>query len=132
MMHRSLVVGVVSAVSGTLLLLSSSATLAQRSPVNKPRMPMPPGGSKMAPAFEVDPMWPKPMPSHWLLGSAVGVAVDARDHVFVVHLTDSFNQRTESGMTSNPPIGECCGAAPNVLEYDPSGVLVGHWGGPGQ
>jgi hypothetical protein len=49
-----------------------------------------------------------------------------------VHLTDSFNQRTETGATSNPPIGDCCAAAPNVLEYDASGALVGHWGGPGQ
>ena len=122
MMQRSLVVG------GTLLLWSGSA-LAQRSPVNKPVMP---GPSRPAPTFEVDPMWPNPMPNRWLLGSAVGVAVDARDHVFVVHLTDSFNQRTETGATSNPPIGECCVAAPNVLEYDASGALVGHWGGPGQ
>ena len=25
----------------------------------------------MAPMFEVDPFWPKPLPNHWLLGSAV-------------------------------------------------------------
>ena len=29
----------------------------------------------MAPMFEVDPFWPKPLPNHWLLGSAIGVAV---------------------------------------------------------
>ncbi|MGH7471857.1 MAG: hypothetical protein ACRENP_28230 [Longimicrobiales bacterium] len=85
-----------------------------------------------APIFEVDPLWPKPMPNHWLLGSAVGVAVDARDHIFVVHLTDSFNQRTEIGLASNPPTGDCCLPAPNVLEFDTTGALVGHWGGPGQ
>ena len=38
-----------------------------------------------APRFEVDPMWPKPMPNRWILGSTTGVAVDSRDHVFVVH-----------------------------------------------
>jgi DNA-binding beta-propeller fold protein YncE len=27
---------------------------------------------------------------------------------------------------------ECCTAAPNVLEFDPAGNLVNHWGGPGE
>src|ERR1039457_1978872 len=38
-----------------------------------------------APAFRVDPTWPKPLPNHWIVGSVVGVAVDARDHVWIVH-----------------------------------------------
>ena len=84
-----------------------------------------------APRFQVDPLWPKPLPNHWLLGSAVGVAVDARDHVFVVNLTDSFNQRTEIGAATNPPTSECCLPAPAVLEFDPEGNLVGSFGGPG-
>ena len=29
-----------------------------------------------APKFEVDPLWPKPMPNHWLLGSASGLAIE--------------------------------------------------------
>ena len=29
-----------------------------------------------APRFEVDPLWPKPMPNHWLLGMTIGVWVD--------------------------------------------------------
>ena len=87
--------------------------------------------SVRAPKFEVDPLWPKPLPNHWLLGSAVGLAVDSRDHVWVINLTGSFVQRTETGANSNPPIGECCFPSPNVLEFDPSGNLVGHWGGPG-
>jgi hypothetical protein len=72
------------------------------------------------------------MPNHWLLGSAAGVAVDDRDHVFVVHLTDSFVARTEIGLATDPPTGECCAPAPNVLEFDPEGNLVNSWGGPGQ
>ncbi|MEX2281921.1 MAG: hypothetical protein WEE89_05520 [Gemmatimonadota bacterium] len=86
--------------------------------------------ARQAPKFEVDPMWPKPLPNHWILGSAVGVAVDSRDHVFVVHLTNSFNTRTEVGAAQNPPSGECCVPAPTVLEFDPDGNLVKHWGGP--
>jgi DNA-binding beta-propeller fold protein YncE len=84
----------------------------------------------MAPRFEVDPMWPMPMPNRWILGSATGVAVDARDHIYVLNLMDSFNARTESGSGTNPTTGECCTPAPAVLEYDAAGKLVGNWGGP--
>lgn len=86
-----------------------------------------------APRFEVDPLWPKPLPNHWLLGSVIGVGVDSRDHVFIIHRGDStLNQRTEAGMKANPPIAECCQAAPPVLEFDPDGNLVNSWGGPGE
>jgi DNA-binding beta-propeller fold protein YncE len=86
-----------------------------------------------APVFEVDPLWPKPLPNHWLLGSAIGVTVDSRDHVFVVHRQQSFNERTEIGAATTPRTAvECCSPAPPVLEFDPEGNLVGHWGGPGQ
>ena len=94
------------------------------------------GGTVQAPRFEVDPMWPKPLPNHWLLGSATGIAVDSRDHIYVIHLTESFTTRTETG--SGPqngnitPVGECCSSAPNVLEFDPAGNLVKSWGGAGQ
>ena len=43
--------------------------------------------------FEVDPFWPKPLPNHWLLGSAIGVSVDAQDHVWIVHRGPSTLQR---------------------------------------
>jgi len=93
-------------------------------------------GTVQAPRFEVDPYWPKPLPNHWLLGSATGIAIDSRDHVYVIHLTDSFTPRTETGAgpqnNNITPAGECCSSAPNVLEFDPSGNLVKSWGGPGQ
>lgn len=84
-----------------------------------------------APMFEVDPLWPQPLPNHWLLGSAIGVGVDSRDHVYVIHRRDSFNERTEIGAATDPPTGECCLPAPNILEFDPDGNLVNSWGGPG-
>jgi hypothetical protein len=83
-----------------------------------------------APMFEVDPLWPKPLPNHWLLGSAIGVGVDSRDHVFVIHRGESLNARTEAGAAAQPPTSECCLAAPNILEFDPAGNLVNYWGGP--
>lgn len=90
------------------------------------------GAAVDAPMFEVDPFWPKPLPNHWLLGNAIGVGVDSRDHVFIIHRGDaSLNQRTEAGAKANPPIAECCAAAPPVLEFDAEGNLVNSWGGPG-
>jgi hypothetical protein len=55
------------------------------------------GGTVQAPRFEVDPAWTKPLPNNWLLGSVTGVAVDSRDHVYVIHITESFTARTETG-----------------------------------
>ena len=83
----------------------------------------------MAPMFEVDPFWPRPLPDHMVLGSAIGVGVDSRDHVFIVH-RGNLTERTEGGADADPPIGECCRAAPPVLEFDPEGNLVNAWGGP--
>ena len=90
-------------------------------------------GAVQAPRFEVDPFWPKPLPNHWILGSSVGVTVDARDHVFIVHRgAPTLNERTEIGLATTPRTAEdCCLPAPPILEFDPAGNLVGHWGGPG-
>jgi hypothetical protein len=86
-----------------------------------------------APKFEVDPMWPKPLPNHWVLGSVIGVGIDSKDHIFIIHRGDStLNQRTEVGANATPPIGECCRAAPPVVEFDPEGNMVRAWGGPAE
>lgn len=85
-----------------------------------------------APAFEVDPFWPKPLPNHWVMGSVIGVGVDSKDHVFIIHRQGSLNARTEIGAAASPPTGECCLPAPPVLEFDPEGNLVNSWGGPGE
>lgn len=90
------------------------------------------GHTVEAPIFEVDPLWPMPLPGNWLLGSAIGVGVDSRDHIFVIHRRESLNARTEAGAAADPPTGECCIAAPNILEFDPDGNLVNSWGGPGE
>ena len=86
------------------------------------------------PTFQVDPLWPKPLPNHWLLGSVTGVAVDAQDHIWIVHRGyDSMTARTEIGAGTNPKTSdECCLPAPPVLEFDATGNLLSHWGGPGE
>ena len=129
------------------------------------------GGANRAGVYEVDRMWPKPLPNNWVLGSTVGLAIDARDHVFIVHRGQaSLDQKFASQMSFTPPaprggggragaapapggfaapsagntvtgyapsdmtkpISEfCCSSAPPVLEFDPEGNLVNHWGGPG-
>jgi hypothetical protein len=91
-----------------------------------------PAAFQAAPTLEVDPLWPKPLPNHWLLGSVTGVAVDARDHIWVVHRGyDSMTARTEIGAATNPKTADvCCVPAPPVLEFDADGNLISHWGGP--
>jgi DNA-binding beta-propeller fold protein YncE len=83
----------------------------------------------MAPRFEVDPLWPKRLPNHWVLGQAIGVTVDDQDHVWIVH-RDNLLGANESAASQNPPTASCCVKAPPVLEFDPAGNVVGHWGGP--
>ena len=83
-----------------------------------------------APMFEVDPLWPKPLPNHWLIGMTIGVSVDAQDHIWIVHRAGSL-EKGEQHAATNPPIAMCCMAAPPVLEFDSDGTLLRHWGGPG-
>src|SRR6266567_7330555 len=84
-----------------------------------------------APMFEVDPLWPKPLPNHWLLGMTIGVWADGEDHVWIIHRGAPTLSNMEKGAELNPPTGECCRAAPPVLEFDSDGNLLRHWGGPG-
>jgi DNA-binding beta-propeller fold protein YncE len=83
----------------------------------------------MAPRFEVDPLWPKPLPNNWYIGMTIGVGVDAQDHVWIVHRPDSLSPNEAA---ADQKTGECCSKAPPVLEFDQAGNLIGHWGGPGE
>src|SRR5215813_480023 len=108
----------------------------------------------MAPRFEVDPYWPKPLPNHWVTGSTIGVSVDAQDRVWTIHRPNTVEANFKAAdimvgdargrddeaqpgaaSTSQPsvptPIGACCKVAPPVLVYDQAGNLIKSWGGPG-
>ena len=85
--------------------------------------------SVQAPLFEVDPLWPKPLPNHWLLGMTIGVWVDELDHVWIIHRGAPTLHDNERALDLK--VGECCTAAPPVLVFDMAGNLVRAWGGPG-
>jgi hypothetical protein len=77
---------------------------------------------RRAPVYQVDPAWPKPLPNRWLVGAIAGIAIDARDHVWVVHRPSTLQpNETRSIWRSAPP----------VLEFDQDGTLLSSWGGPG-
>lgn len=79
-----------------------------------------------APTYQVDPFWPQ-IPQEWILGQVAGVAVDARDHVWVLQRPWSLG----SDEQAQNPEAECCWPAPPVLEFTPDGVFVQGWGGEG-
>lgn len=74
---------------------------------------------KRVPTFQLDPAWPK-LPPQWRLGDVASVAVDAEDHVWVLH-----RPRTLSD-------ADLPKAAPPVLEFDGVGNFVQAWGGNGE
>src|SRR6266536_1432095 len=86
-----------------------------------------------APTLQVNPLWPQPLPNHWVFGSITGVAVDAQDHVWVVHRGADSLEGNEKGMMATPQTSvKCCTAAPSILEFDTDGKLLANFGGPGQ
>jgi DNA-binding beta-propeller fold protein YncE len=91
---------------------------------------MAPAHAVDAPKFQVDASWPKPLPNNWLMGQAAGVAVDAQDHIWVIHRPNTLTD-DEKAATFNPPRTKCCKPAPPVLEFDQEGNLLKAWGGPG-
>jgi hypothetical protein len=82
----------------------------------------------VAPRFEVDPLWPKPLPNHWVVGMMVGVSIDSHDHVFIIHRPRSLSA-IEIGAAGPSPTAGCCVPAPPVIEFDPDGNVVNAWGG---
>jgi DNA-binding beta-propeller fold protein YncE len=83
-----------------------------------------------APRYQNVPLWPQPLPNHWVFGAVSGVAVDAQDHVWVVHRGPDSLEANEKGMMNTPPTSSvCCVAAPAVLEFNQAGVVLSSWGG---
>jgi hypothetical protein len=116
-------------------------------------------GKVMAPRFEVDPFWPKPMPNNWVFGMTIGVGVDEKDQVWIIHrgndpaaldrteyafpppLPAAGGGRAGAGAGRGAPaaaaptgqpqrVSECCSPAPPVVAFDAAGNVVQSWGGP--
>src|SRR5687767_7339824 len=73
----------------------------------------------VVPAFKGDAAWPT-IPGDIAVGEVSSVAVDSRDHIWVLH-----RPRTV-------PEARRAMAAPAVLEFDGTGKLLASWGGDGQ
>jgi DNA-binding beta-propeller fold protein YncE len=116
---------------GALFLLAAIALGAGSRALDRRATLAAAGPAVQAPRFEVDPLWPKPLPNKWILGQTIGVSVDAQDHVWIIHRAGSL-EPVEVHATTTPPTAQCCAPAPPVLEFDAAGNLIGHWGGPGQ
>jgi hypothetical protein len=86
--------------------------------------------AQAVPTYKVDTSWPKQLPNKWIIGQVGGMAVDKDDHIWVYQRPRS-NTVDELSAAQSPPIGECCVAAPSVLEFDKQGNLLSSWGGPG-
>jgi hypothetical protein len=117
-MTRTLFVG--SGLAVSIVAIGIAASLLQRSADAQKK------DAVMAPRFEVDPMWPKPLPNGWYLGQTIGVGVDANDHVWIIHRSDSLDAVEAA---ADNQTGVCCKKAPPVMEFDQQGNLLRSWGG---
>lgn len=97
-------------------VLATGASCRQTAAVAED-VPADPGAGM--PVFEVDTAWPPPLPYNWVVGHVPAIAVDSRDHVFVLSRPNTL------------PPEDRARAAPPVLELDPNGKFVNGWGGPG-
>src|SRR5262245_12461896 len=71
------------------------------------------------PQFQVDPFWPKALPNNWTFGQIASVAVDSKDHVWVLQRPRSLSE-DEKGATLTPPRNKCCAPAPRSWSSMPT------------
>jgi sugar lactone lactonase YvrE len=92
------------------------------------------------PRFKVDPFWPKTLPNNWMLGHVEGIVVAADGNIWMLHHSSTMDHphhhskvidHSDLGLAQDPPISECCLAAPEVIEFDPAGNVLRAWGGHG-
>jgi DNA-binding beta-propeller fold protein YncE len=102
-----------SVVAAGLVVAAAVATLS-----NDRAQAQAPSTARRVPVFEVDSAWPR-LPNNWVVGHVASVAVDRRDHVWMLHRPNTIPEDRRKN------------AAPPVLEFDASGTFVNGWGGPG-
>ena len=102
-------------VAGVLLVLLAAGCTQQA--LDEAAIEEGPTRATGVPQFEVDPTWPT-LPNNWVLGTSINVAVDRRDHVWMIHRFRFVPEEDQDR------------AAPPVLEFDENGDFVQAWGGP--
>src|SRR5213083_167671 len=119
------------------IALSLVAGAALMSAITEPVAAPPGPRSLAAPAFQVDPFWPKPLPDNWVMGEVGGPCIDSQHHVFVV--TRGFQT---GGLVSPENVGGAdtrtgtlggafkSKASHPVIEFDTEGNVVNSWGNP--
>lgn len=84
------------------------------------------------PQFQFDPAWPKqPFPNYEILGNVIGLAIDATEHIWILHRPQTVTEQ-ERGASFGNPDAACCRPAKPVIELDTKGNVVQTWGGQGQ
>ena len=114
----------------SFLALGSAALVAGALWLALPEQPSAQAPTATVPRYMVDPFWPKPLPNNWGIGQVAGVAVDSRDHIWIIQRPRTMTV-DEAGAAQNPPRSECCVPAPSVMAFDVDGNLIRAWGGPG-
>lgn len=77
------------------------------------------------PAFKVDPYWPEPLPNDWLIGQVSGIAIDSKDHIWIIHRPKSLG--SDESMPTLLPRDLPYKPAPSIMEFDSSGKIVQTW-----
>ena len=114
--------------SATILMLFAALAVGQH--LLDPTIAARGQGAGQVPRFQVDSLWPKPLPHRWIMGSVVGVSVASTDRIWMIHRPSSLSDN-ERAAALDPPLAACCVPAPPILVFDQEGNLVDSWGGPG-
>lgn len=79
------------------------------------------------PHYVNDPSWPRPFPSHRIMGPVGGLAVDRHDRIWVLQRALDYSV-DEQGVKHDLAPGE---RMPAVVAFDEQGNIVKSWGGQG-
>ena len=71
-----------------------------------------------------------PLPKNWIMEAVPVMATDYEDHIWVISRSADITP-DEAMASTTPPRGDCCIAAPEILEFDTQGNVLNAWGGPG-
>ena len=92
-MKRNLLVG--ATFVAVLLTLGISQNVLEEKAAAQAR------ATTQAPIFQVDPFWPKPMPNNWVFGQTIGLGIDEKDQVWIIHRGNDIDVAQGRGNLDN-------------------------------